>query len=148
MKLKFTLAAMLTVAALGFGMGSASAAETAANPQQAYAEFDAKMRPIMDQMHQKRSELAGIFNSAAPADQAKVQSLYREIADLQAQAFSVRQEFAQTMEQNGQYYGGYHHGGGMGMGMGMGMGGHGGMGYGHRGGGRGNWGGGHHGGNW
>ena len=145
MKQKFVLAAVMAVVALGFGMGGVSAAESTANPQQAYAEFDAKMRPIMDQMHQKRSELAGMFNAAAPADQAKVQSLYREIADLKAQAFSARQEFAQTMDQNGQYYGGYHHGGGRGMGMGghgMGMG----NGYGHRGGG--NWGGRHHGGNW
>lgn len=154
MKQRFILTALAAVFALGFVATGVSAAEQAADPQATWAEFDAKMRPIMDQMHQKRSELAGLYNAQATVDQAKVQSLYREIADLQAQAYAVRQEYAQwtdgTCPYNRHMGPGYRHGGGMGMGMGMG--GHGmGMGYGgygHRGGGRGGWGGGHHGGRW
>jgi hypothetical protein len=146
---KFVLAAVLAVFAIGFGMEAASAADSAA-PQQTWAELDAQLRPLMDQMYQKRSELAGLYNSGAIVDQAKIEGIYKEIADIQAQMFQIQQ---QAM---GPATGGYGRGYGMGMGggygacfgggMGGGCGGYGmGGGYGMRGGMGGGW---HRGGRW
>ncbi len=136
---KLFLAAMMAAVLAGVGVNAVSAAETAGNPQQAWTDFDAKMQSIMSQMYQKRAELAALYNAEGTVDQAKVQSLYREMADLQAQAFAARQEFSQSA---GDGYGPRFGGRGMG---GRGFGGRGGpgAGYGNRGGwGCGGWGGG------
>jgi hypothetical protein len=115
MKQKFLLAAMIAVFAIGFGVSAAQAADQGAQQQQTWAELDAQMRPLMDQMYQKRSELAGMYNSGN-VDQARLQALFGEIADLQAQMFQIQQNS------------GYAAGGpGYGMGGGRGWGGRGGM---------------------
>lgn len=142
---KFVLAALAAVVAVAGWVSAAPAADE--TQQQGWAEFDAKVRPLMDQMYQKRSELASIYNSGN-ADQAKVETLYREIADLQAQLYSVHQEFGGAMANGGWACPGFGGAGcgfggvGGGMGGGYGMRGGRGMGYGHGGYGmRGGWGG-------
>ncbi len=139
MKQKFLLAALIAVVAIGFGVREAQAADA----QQSWAELDAKTRPLMDQMYQKRSELAGIYASGN-VDQARVEALYRDMAELQAQMFQIRQQYEGSANYagNGGWYGpgmgGGCFGGGCGgyaMGGGWGRGGRGGWG-----GGRGGWG--------
>lgn len=135
MKKHFTLAA-LALACTVFGSAlftSANAADTAApTPQEMYAEYDAKIRPLQEQLYNKRMELSSLYNAAAP-DQAKVQPLVKEIADLQANLYNTRLELDAKYQATAPYGHGYRHG--MGGDMGMGMGGYGrGMGGGHHGG--------------
>lgn len=142
MKQKFLLIAAVVLLAVAFGVTAANAADQAAPQQQNWAEVDAKVRPLMDQMYQKRSELAGMYNSGN-VDQARVETLYNEIAGLQAQLFQIEQQYVDANGGNGYgqnggwgcpgFGGGACFGGGMGGcpafggGRGMGWGGRGGM---------------------
>jgi hypothetical protein len=119
--------------------------------QEAYADFEKQVLPIHQQLAAKQAELSALHYGEKP-DASKTQSLFREIADLEAKLFTARSAFRSKMQEEGMAgfgpgfgagRGGYgpYCGFGPGMGGGMGRGG-----YGHRGG----WGGhgGGHGGGW
>lgn len=140
MKKHFSLAALALACTVvgGAFFSAANAADATPTPQEMYTEYDAKILPLREQLYNKRMELAALHNSASP-DQAKVQLLVKEIADLQATLYNTRLELDAKYQSTVPYGSGYQYGMDCGMGMGMGMGG---MGHGR---GRG-WGGGHHGG--
>ena len=126
--------------------------EQQAAAQEIYANYDQQTAPLRQQMMAKRAELDALYYGQN-ADSSKVQSLYKDIADIQAKLFTANTEMQKKLADKGISTGNYgmRRGGGMycdgmngGPGMMNGYGRHGGYGkHGGYGGGRGMHGGGH-----
>lgn len=93
--------------------------------QQKYQELQAEhfkqVNPLRQQLFARQSELKSLYLNNPNPDQAQVQSMTKEIADLQARLYAAQAEFqAQTgqhgpmMGYGGGYRGGYGHRGGHG----------------------------------
>ena len=108
--------------------------------QETYADFDRKIQPLRQQMYAKQAELDALYYNNTPQNDPKVQSLMKEIGDLDAKLYAAHGDMRKQMIDKGMpaYGGGMRNGygcpmmgqgyGGMGHGRGM----HGGgMGYGH-----------------
>ena len=113
--------------------------------QDTCAEFDKKAEPLRQQLYAKQTELNTLYQQGTPQSDSKVQSLVKDIGDLDGKLYAVRADFRKQLNDKGvPVYGGmgygygcpmmgmtgHGHGGGM-MGHGGGMMGHGGGMMGH-----------------
>lgn len=117
----------------GMGMMNNMTPEKQAAVQKIYSDFSMSTEPLRQQLFAKQSELNVLYYNGS-ADTTKVQTLTREIADLNAKLYSAQVNLRKQLAKEGVPASGMGHGmgmGGMGMmgGSGMGMGGMG-MGYG------------------
>lgn len=134
MAVAFGLLAMMTVAgtAMAAGPGGHRGSgpmggfhqmltdQQQADMQAIFADHYKKVQPLRDQMRSKHAELEAIYYSGS-ANNSKVQSLFREIADIKAKMFAERMDLKAKLDAKGLPSG--HMGPGM-----HGMGGMGGMG--------------------
>jgi len=95
--------------------------------QKEYADHYQAIAPLQQELMAKRSELEAMYYGNT-VDNNKVQSLFKNIADLEAKLFTANTAFQKKLADKGIPYGGY------GMGYGGGYGGHRGGYAGHRGG--------------
>jgi hypothetical protein len=65
--------------------------------QDAYVEFDKKIQPLRQQLYAKQAELDMLFNSETPQNDPKVQSLMKEISDLDVKLYGVHLEMRRQM---------------------------------------------------
>ena len=149
-KLTVTIMAMLTVAAIGFaaiaiagphygqmwgphhGMQSNVSPEHNKAMQDAYIKFDQKTQPLQQQLYAKQAELDALYYNGTPPNDPKVQSLMKEMVDLDMRLSEAHLEIRKQMAGMGiPFYGGRMeagygghawHGGGRGGGCGGGHG--------------------------
>jgi hypothetical protein len=95
--------------------------------QDRYIEFEKKMQPLRKQLYAKRAELDALYYSEAPQNDAKIQSLIKDIAELDARLYAAHLEMRKQMGDQAMPYHGDYMGPGRGCGntMGPGYGGHG-----------------------
>ena len=74
--------------------------EQQSEAQKAFAEQAQKMAPLIRQLQSKRAEL-GVLSFSDKPDENKVQSLFREIADIQAQLYIARNGARKELESKG-----------------------------------------------
>lgn len=109
----------------GYGWGnSAMSQEQQAAAQEIFTEHAKIVSPLHQQMMAKRAELEALSYGKS-ADDAKVQVLFREMADIKAKLFKANSDLRAKLEAKGIAggFGGYggHRGGGYGWGCGAGM---------------------------
>lgn len=100
--------------------------EKQAAVQKLYSEHNQATESLRQQLFAKQSELNTLYYSGS-ADTGKVQTLSREIGDLNAKLYSAQVSLRKQLTKEGVPAYGMGHGAGYGMGHGMGMG----MGMGH-----------------
>lgn len=74
--------------------------EQQAAAQEIYAEHDQKTAPLRQQLMAKRSELDALYYSQN-TDSGKAQSLYKEIADIQARLFTANTDLRKKLSDKG-----------------------------------------------
>lgn len=87
--------------------------EQQAVAQEIYADHDKQTLPLRQQLMAKRAELNSLYY-AEKSDSSKAQSLYREIADIQAKLYSANADLRKKLSDKGIAGGGfgmYHRGG-------------------------------------
>lgn len=95
--------------------------------QDTCAEFDKKVEPLRQQLYAKQTELNALYSKGTQQSDPKVQSLTKEIGDLDGKLYAARADLRKQLNDKGiPVYGGMGYGDGCPM-MGMMGQGHGGM---------------------
>ena len=87
--------------------------------QDMHVEFDKKAEPLRQQLYAKQAELNALYYQGTPQNDPKVQSLLKDIGDLDGKLYAVRADFRKQLNSKGiPVYGGMGYGDGCPM-MGM-----------------------------
>lgn len=69
--------------------------------QEMRAEFDSKIRPLQQQFYAKQAELDALYYKGTPQDNPKVQSLIKELSELDTRLYAAFGELHRQMSEKG-----------------------------------------------